>query len=115
MTDQLKDLFQTLIAPQLEAIKGEIHAVEAKTAAADPRLAGHYRDLADKVDHLHREFMTLSADIARLDQKLDLITASLADQPDFFALHVLSPHVPNTLSGPSATQVHGGAAASELA
>lgn len=79
MTDQIRDLFQNFIAPQLEAIKDEIQAVEAKTSPADPKLKDHYQELNERVENLRNELQTISNNVSRLDQKLDLAMASITD------------------------------------
>jgi len=59
----LKQVLQDFIAPQLEALKGEISSVRAEITS----LRSEIRRLDEKIESVRNE---LKADIARLDEKL---------------------------------------------
>src|SRR5687767_5423109 len=56
MIEDIRELFQTLLVPQLEGIKGELKAVNTRIDSLDM-----------KADSFRREF---SAEIRRVDEKL---------------------------------------------
>jgi len=81
MIDEIRELFQTLIAARLEGIEGElialntrIDAVESRIGALDSRFDGKFDALTTsigfpggKLESFRRE---LSAEIRRVDEKL---------------------------------------------
>jgi hypothetical protein len=102
MIEKIRELFQNLIAPQLEALKGDIRALDSKSVsrmdALDSKLDIEFDALESKLDtkfemlqdriaavdarlevyrrellsEIRRVEETLSADFVRLEQKVDL-------------------------------------------
>ena len=76
MIEQVRELFQTLIAPQLEGIKGEILALDAKFDAKFETVRIKIDGVDSKVESYRRELLAeirrveevLSADFVRLEE-----------------------------------------------
>lgn len=74
--EEIRELFQTLIAPQFEGLKGDIRALSAEIRAVDAKVSA----LDTKVESFRRELLSeirrvdevLSADFVRLAEKVDL-------------------------------------------
>jgi len=62
MIEQMRELFQNFIAPQLESIRGDIRAVDVK-------VDGLRRELLSEIRRVEE---VLSDDYLRLEQKVDL-------------------------------------------
>jgi hypothetical protein len=62
MIEQMRELFQHFIAPQLESIRGDVRAVDVKVDTLRREL----------LSEIHRVEEVLSADYLRLEQKVDL-------------------------------------------
>ena len=62
MIEQMRELFQNFIAPQLESIRGDIRAVDVKVDSLRRELLSEIRRVEE----------VLSADYLRLEQKVDL-------------------------------------------
>jgi len=79
--EQIRELIQTLIAPQFEGIKGDISALAADIRAVDAKVGA----LDTKVESFRRELLSeirrvdevLSADFVRLEEKVDLRLANV--------------------------------------
>ncbi len=56
MIEQIRELFQTLIAPQLEGIKGDIRALDAKFDAKFETVRIKIDGVDSKVESYRREF-----------------------------------------------------------
>ncbi len=67
MIEEIRDLFQNFIAPQLEGIKGDIRALDSKTESFRRELLSEIRRVED----------VLSADFVRLEEKVDLKLANV--------------------------------------
>jgi len=110
MIEEIRDLFQNLIAPQLESIKGDIRALDAKfdskiealdakidfkfdtldakIDALDVRLGARIDALDTKLESYRREFVSenrrieqvFSTEFVRLEEKLDLRLANMDTQ-----------------------------------
>ena len=87
MLDDIKELFQSFIAPQLEGIRGDIRALDAKIGAVDTKVESFRREL---VAEIHRVEQTLSTDFVRLEDKLDLRLASMDQKLDSFRREMLA-------------------------
>ena len=80
MIEQIRELFQTLIAPQLEGIKGDIRALDTKFDAKFETVRIKIDGVESKVESYRRELLAeirrveevLSADFVRLEEKVDL-------------------------------------------
>jgi hypothetical protein len=68
MIEEIRDLFQNLIAPQLEGIRGDIRALDAKIQSVDSKCEFRRELLAE----IRRVEEGLSSDFVRLEQKVDL-------------------------------------------
>jgi len=62
MIEQIRELFQNFIAPQLESIRGDVRAVDVKVESLRRELLSEIRRVEE----------VLSADYLRLEQKVDL-------------------------------------------
>jgi len=74
MLEDIKELFQSFIAPQLEGIRGDIRALDAKIGAVDTKVESFRREMLAEI---HRVEQVLSTDFVRLEQKLDLGLAAV--------------------------------------
>ena len=112
MLEDIKELFQAFIAPQLEGIKGDIRALDTKITALDTKIDAKIDSLDTKIDSLdtkvesyRRELLaemrgmdqmiqrvekTLSTDFARLEQKVDLRLGSMDEKLDLFRREMLA-------------------------
>jgi len=62
MIEQIRELFQNFIAPQLESIRGDVRGVDVKVESLRRELLSEIRRVEE----------VLSADYLRLEQKVDL-------------------------------------------
>ena len=74
MIEEIRELFQNLIAPQFEGIKGDIRALDAKVSALDTRMESFRRELLSEIRSVDE---VLSADFVRLEEKVDLRLANV--------------------------------------
>ena len=86
MLDDIKELFQAFIAPQLEGIRGDLRAVDARIGTVDAKVESFRRELLAEI---HRVEQVLSTDFVRLEQKLDLRLASMDEKLDLFRRQML--------------------------
>src|SRR2546430_17178739 len=68
MIDEIKELLQSFLAPQLEGIRGDIRALDAKIASIDMKLESKIDALDMKIDALD---MKLDAKIGSVDTKVE--------------------------------------------
>jgi hypothetical protein len=98
MLEDIKELFQAFIAPQLEGIKGDIGALDIKLDAKietldtkigslDTKIESHRREL---LSEMHRIEQTLSTEFVRLEQKVDLRLGSMDEKLDLFRREMLA-------------------------
>jgi uncharacterized protein YqgV (UPF0045/DUF77 family) len=91
MLEDIKELFQAFIAPQLEGIKGDIRALDvkldAKISALDTKIESYRREL---IAEIRRVEETLSTDFVRLEQKVDLRLASMDEKLEAFRRELLA-------------------------
>jgi hypothetical protein len=88
MIEEIRELFQNFIAPQLESIRGEIKAIDARIGALDFKLEAKIETLDTKVESFRRELLSeirrveevLSADFVRLEERVDLRLANMGTQ-----------------------------------
>ena len=105
MIEEIKELFQSFIAPQLEGIKGDIRAlaakldakidgVDAKIGALDVRVESYRRKLLAEIRRVEQGTYaiekTLSTDFVPLEQRLDLSRAAMTDKMDLFRREMLA-------------------------
>lgn len=112
MIEEIKELFQSFIAPQLEGIKGDIRALDAKLdakidgvdakiggldakiGALDVRVESYRRELLAEIRRVEQGTYaierTLSTDFVRLEQKLDLSLAAMTEKMDLFRREMLA-------------------------
>src|SRR3990170_4220675 len=73
--DQVKRAFQDIIAPELSALRGDIHVLDHKIVGLDQKIDGADARLTVKIDALRTETVSLKgelmAEIRRLDTRLD--------------------------------------------
>ena len=78
MIQEIKELLQDLIAPQLESIKGDIRALDAKFDARlvslDTKFDTRFASLDTKIDSYRRELLS---EIHRVEQTVDVRLASM--------------------------------------
>ncbi len=79
MLEDIKELFQTFIAPQLEGIRGDIRALDAKIGAVDTKVESFRRELLAEI---HRVEQVLSTDFVRMEQTVDLRLAAMDQKFD---------------------------------
>jgi hypothetical protein len=87
MIEDIKELFQAFIAPQLEGIKGDIRAIDTKIGTLDRTMESYRRELLAEI---HRVERTLSTDFARLEQKVDLRLLSMDEKLVLFRREMLA-------------------------
>jgi hypothetical protein len=68
MLEQIKEFFRSILAPQIESVRGDIRAAEAKTEAVDT-----------KVDAYRREIL---AEFRRLEEKVDVRLGAMNEKLD---------------------------------
>jgi hypothetical protein len=112
MIEEIKELFQSFMAPQLEGIKGDIRTldskldgridaveakiggVEAKIGALDVKVESYRRELLAEVHRVEQGTFaierTLSKDFVRLEQKVDLSLAAMTEKMDLFRREMLA-------------------------
>jgi hypothetical protein len=98
MLDDIKELFQAFIAPQLEGIKGDIRAldmkIDTKIDSLDTKIESYRRELLAEMRGLDQVILrvekTLSTDFVRLEQKVDLRLGSMDDKLDLFRREMLA-------------------------
>ena len=66
MLEQIKEFFRSFLALQIEAVRGDIHAAEAKTAAVDTKVEA-YR-------------LEILAEFRRLEEKVDVRLGAMAEK-----------------------------------
>ena len=66
--DQLRKAFQDIVAPEIQALRGEIHRLDAKIDGMDGRLGAKIEAVDAKVGSLRNELL---AEIRRLDGRID--------------------------------------------
>ena len=94
MIEQIKELFQNLIAPQLEGIKGDIRALDAKFGTVEAKIDG----VDAKVESYRRELLAgirrveevLSTDFVRLEDKVDLRLSSMNEKLELHRRELLA-------------------------
>ena len=66
--DQIESAFQALIAPELHAIRGDIHRLDQKIDGVDARLTTKIDSLRTEMNSMKGE---LVAEIRRVDARID--------------------------------------------
>jgi len=69
MIEEIRELFQNFIAPQLESIKGEIKGLDSKITSVDWKIESLRRELLAEIRRVEE---VLSTDFVRLEEKVDL-------------------------------------------
>ena len=72
--DQIKSLFQDIIAPEIHALRSDIRRADAKIDHGDARLTNKIDALAAQVGHMKGE---LIAEIRRVDVRIDGVERGL--------------------------------------
>jgi hypothetical protein len=98
VVEQIRELFQTLIAPQLEGIKGDIRALDAKFDAKFESVRIKIDGVDSKVDSYRRELLSeirrveevLSSDFVRLEEKVDLRLGSMNEKLELHRRELLA-------------------------
>ena len=96
MTEQIRELFQTLIAP--EGIKGDIRALDAKFDAKFETVRIKIDGVDSKVESYRRELLAeirrveevLSADFVRIEEKVDLRLGSMNEKLELHRRELLA-------------------------
>src|SRR5438552_17995073 len=73
MIEEIRELFQNFIAPQLEGIRGDIRAIAADIRAVDVKVESYRREVLSEIRRVEE---VLSADFVRLEEKVDLKLAN---------------------------------------
>ena len=87
MIEEIKELFQSFIAPQLEGIKGDIRALDSKLESYRRELLAEVRRVEQGTYAIER---TLSTDFVRLEQKVDLSLTAMTEKLDLFRREMLA-------------------------
>jgi hypothetical protein len=98
MMEQIKELFETVIAPRLEGIKGDIRALDSKFDAkfetvrikidgVDSKVEGYRRELLAEIRRMEE---VLSADFVRLEEKVDLRLGSMNEKLELHRRELLA-------------------------
>ena len=74
MVEEIRELFQNFIAPQLERIKGELKGLDCKIMSVDWKIESLRRELLAEIRHVEG---VLSTDFVRLEGKVDLRLANV--------------------------------------
>ena len=87
MIEEIKELFQSFIAPQLEGIKGDIRSLDSKLESYRRELLSEIRRVEQGTYAIER---TLSTDFVRLEQKVDLSLGAMTEKMDLFRREMLA-------------------------
>jgi t-SNARE complex subunit (syntaxin) len=68
MLDEIKEFFQSFLAPQLEGIRGDIRALDSKLEANIQMLDARIQSVDTKVESYRREFLS---ELRRVEEKMD--------------------------------------------
>ena len=94
MIEEIKELFQSFIAPQLEGIKGDIRALDSKFDTLDVKIESYRREMLAEIHRVEQGTYaierTLSTDFVRLEQKVDLSLAAMTEKLDLFRREMLA-------------------------
>ena len=86
MIEEIKDLFQSFIAPAIEGVRGDIRALDTKISALDTKIESYRRELLAEVHRVEQGTYaiekTLTSDFARLEQKVDLSLSAMNQRMD---------------------------------
>jgi phage host-nuclease inhibitor protein Gam len=83
MIEEIRELFQNFIAPQLESIKGDIRALDTKIDSfRNELLAEIHRVEKVQAAEFNRLEQVLSTDLVRLEQKVDTNLVRLEEKMD---------------------------------
>ena len=72
MVEEIRELFETFIAPQLEGIRGDIRALDA-------RVESYRRELLAEIRRVEE---VLSTDFVRIEDKVDLRLGAMNEKID---------------------------------
>ena len=87
MIDEIKELLQSFLAPQLEGIRGDIRALDAKIGSVDTKVESFRRELLAEILRVEQ---TLSTNFVRLEQKVDLSLGAMIEKMDLFRREMLA-------------------------
>ena len=87
MLEDIRELFQALLVPQLEGIKGELKAINARIDGVDVKLESYRRELLAEIRRVDE---TLSADFVRLESKVDVRLATLDERMEALRRELLA-------------------------
>ena len=94
MIEELRELLQAIVIPQLEAIRGDIRRLEAKVDAIAMKLEGYRRELVPKIGGLESEIRrvedTLSSDFVRMESIVDIRLNAMNEKIDTFRRELLA-------------------------
>jgi hypothetical protein len=85
MIDDIRELFQTLLVPQLEGIKGELKTVNTRIDSLDMKVESFRRELTSEIRRVDEKLSaeirrvedTLSADFVRIESNVDVRLVSM--------------------------------------
>jgi hypothetical protein len=85
MIDDIRELFQSLLVPQLEGIKGELKSVNVRIDSLEMALGARIDAVDTKIESYRRETIaeirrveeTLSADFVRIESNVDVRLTSM--------------------------------------
>ena len=72
--DQIKSLFQDVIAPEIHGLRGDIHRLDTKIDGVDARLTAKIEALDVKTTSMKAELL---AEIRRVDVRIDSVHSRL--------------------------------------
>jgi len=87
MIEEIRDLFQNLLAPQLEGIRGDLRAVAADVRALDVKVESYRREVLSEIRRVEE---VLSTDFVRLEEKVDVRLAAMNEKIDMQRREVLA-------------------------
>jgi hypothetical protein len=94
MLDEIKEFFQSFLAPQLEGIRGDIRALDSKLEANTLMLDAKIASVDTKVESYRRELLP---ELRRVEEKvdtrlgsMDLRLAAMDQQLDSFRRELLA-------------------------
>src|SRR5437867_12179807 len=84
MIEEIKELLQSFLAPQLEAIRGDIRALDAKVDKVDTKIDAVDMKLEGKIDALNMKIealdMKVDAKIGTVDMKVESFRRELLSE-----------------------------------
>jgi hypothetical protein len=87
MLDEIKEFFQSFLAPQLEGIRGDIRALDAKLEANTLMLDARIAAVDTKVESYRREPLS---ELRRVEEKMDTRLGAMDQRLESFRRELLA-------------------------